>query len=93
MATPGNFGRGSTGPDQFFLGITRAPPSAPGRGRAQGPVPVRRNPNPQTTEHERAADESGSQFKGFLFSKAIRGPACSSSVRSQFHSSAFDSWV
>ena len=52
MATPGNFGGGSTGPDQIFLGITRAPPSAPGRGRAQSPV--RRNPNPQTTEHEAA---------------------------------------
>jgi hypothetical protein len=56
MATPGNFGGGSTGPDQIFLGITRAPPSAPGRGRAQRPV--RRNPKPQTTEHERqTADE------------------------------------
>jgi hypothetical protein len=28
MATPGNFGGGSTGPDQIFLGITGAPPSA-----------------------------------------------------------------
>jgi hypothetical protein len=44
-------GGGGTGPDQIFLGITRAPASAPGRGRAQSPV--RRNPNPQTTEHER----------------------------------------
>jgi hypothetical protein len=51
MATPGNFGGGSTGPDQIFLGITRAPPSAPGRGRAQSPV--RQNPNPQATKHER----------------------------------------
>jgi hypothetical protein len=64
MATPGNFGGGSTGPDQIFLGIARAPPSAPGRGRAQSPV--RRNPNPQTTEHE--AHESGSQFEVLLFS-------------------------
>jgi hypothetical protein len=71
MATLGNFGGGSTGPDQIFLGITRAPPSASGRGRAQSPV--RRNPNPQTTEHEPA--ESGSQLEGFLFSKAIRGLA------------------
>jgi hypothetical protein len=30
MATPGNFGGGSTGPDQIFLGITGTPPSAPG---------------------------------------------------------------
>jgi hypothetical protein len=58
MATPGNFGGGSTGPDQGFLGITRAPPSAPGRGRAQSPV--RRNPDPQTTEHE-----SGSHSRSF----------------------------
>jgi hypothetical protein len=49
MATPGDFGGGSTGPGQVFLGITRAPPSAPGRGCVQGPV--RRNPNPQATEH------------------------------------------
>jgi hypothetical protein len=41
MATPGNFGGGSTGPDHIFLGITRATPSAPGRGRAQSPVRVK----------------------------------------------------
>jgi hypothetical protein len=55
MATPKNFGGGSrkhTVPDQLFLGITRAPPSPPGRGRAQNPV--RRNPNPQATKHEAA---------------------------------------
>jgi hypothetical protein len=46
MATPGNFGGGGIGPDQIFLGITRAQASAPGRGRAQSPV--RQKPNPQT---------------------------------------------
>jgi hypothetical protein len=53
---------GSTGPDQGFLDITRAPSSAPGRGRARGPV--RRNPNPQTTDHRaRRQHESGSQSR------------------------------
>jgi hypothetical protein len=60
MATPGNSGGGSAGPDQIFLGITHnegaaKAPSAPGRGRAQSPL--RRNPNPQTTEHEAATRE------------------------------------
>jgi hypothetical protein len=50
MATPGAFGRGSTGPDQIFLGITEAPPSAPG-GRAL--CAVQQKPNPQATKHER----------------------------------------
>jgi hypothetical protein len=59
MTTPGNFGGGSTGPDpdQIFLGITRAPPSAPGRGRGRAQGPVRQNPNPQATEHEAAAPQ------------------------------------
>jgi hypothetical protein len=40
MATPGNFGGGSKGPDQIFLGITRTPSSAPGRaGGAQKAEP------------------------------------------------------
>jgi hypothetical protein len=51
MAAPGNFGGGSAGPDQIFLGITRAPKSTPVRGRAQSPV--RQKPNPQATKHER----------------------------------------
>jgi hypothetical protein len=41
LATPGNFGGGgggSTGPGHIFLGITRAPPSPPGRGRVQSPM-------------------------------------------------------
>jgi hypothetical protein len=38
------------GPDQGFLGITRAPPSAPGRGRAQSPA--RQKPSPQATKHD-----------------------------------------
>jgi hypothetical protein len=62
MATPGNFGGGSTGPDQIFLGITGAPPSAPGRGGAQSPV--RQKPNPQTTKHERQTRAARS--RGFL---------------------------
>jgi hypothetical protein len=62
MATPGNFGGGSTGPGQIFLGITGAPPSAPGRGRAQSPV--RQKPNPQATKHERQARAVRS--RGFL---------------------------
>jgi hypothetical protein len=53
MATPGNFGGGSTGPGQGFLGITRAPPSAPGRGRAQSPVRRNPNPRPQSTRQPR----------------------------------------
>jgi hypothetical protein len=57
----------------FFLGITRAPASAPGRGRGRAQSPVRRNPNPQTTEHERHTRAARS--RGFLFSKAIRGLA------------------
>jgi hypothetical protein len=68
MATPGNFGGGSTGPDKIFLGIARAPPSAPGRGRAQSPV--RRNPNPQTTEHEAATRAARS--RGFPFQQSNR---------------------
>ena len=62
IAAPGNFGGGSAGPDQIFLGITRAPPSAPGRGRAQSPV--RRNPNPPD-HRAREADESGSHSRSF----------------------------
>jgi hypothetical protein len=90
MATPGNFGGGSTGPDQIFLGITRAPPSAPGRGRAQSPV--RRNPNPQTTEHEAA--EGGSRSQVSYSSKAQEVcVSLGSSVPTQLQSSAFDSWA
>jgi hypothetical protein len=89
MATLGNFGGGSTGPDQIFLGITMAPRSAPGRGRAPGPV--RRNPNPQTTEHERQTRAARS-FEGFLFSKAQEVcVSLGSSVPTQLPSSAFDS--
>jgi hypothetical protein len=63
MATPGNFqfrGGGSQalgpGPDQIFLGITRAPPSAPGRGRAQSQLcGETRTPRPQSTRQQRAA--------------------------------------
>jgi hypothetical protein len=60
MATPGNFGGGSAGPDRVFLGITRAPPSAPGRERAQGAGPwalcgETRTPRPQSTRQLRAA--------------------------------------
>jgi hypothetical protein len=63
MATPGNFGGGSTGPDQIFLGIiTRAPPRAPGRGRAQSPA--RQNPDPQATKHERQT--RAARVEGFL---------------------------
>jgi hypothetical protein len=61
MDTPGNFGGGSTGPDQIFLGITRAPPSAPGRGRAQRSLcDETRTPRPQST---RGSHESGSQSR------------------------------
>jgi hypothetical protein len=62
MATPGNFGGGSTGPDQIFLGITGAPPSAPGRVGAQSPL--RQNPNPQATKHERQT--RAASHRGFL---------------------------
>jgi hypothetical protein len=62
MATPGDFGGGSIGPDQIFLGITRAPPSAPGRGRAQSHV--RQKSNPQATKHERQT--RAARIEGFL---------------------------
>jgi hypothetical protein len=75
----GNFGGGrgrgrgrgsSTGPDQIFLGITRAPPSALGRGRAQSPA--RQKPNPQATNHGRHASgirdtRAAARVGGFLF--------------------------
>jgi hypothetical protein len=68
MATPGNFGGKAQARTSFFLGITRAPPSAPGRERAQSPLcGETRTPRPQSTRQH----ESGSQLEGFLFSKAI----------------------
>jgi hypothetical protein len=72
MATPGNFGGGSTGPDQIFLGITRAPPSAPGRGRAQSPV--RRSPNPQATGHRARGSTRAARSRGFLPAIHNTGP-------------------
>jgi hypothetical protein len=70
MATPGNFGGGSTGPGQNFRRITGAPPSAPGRGRAQSPV--RQKPNPQATNHERQTRAAlAATSKVFLFSDPI----------------------
>jgi hypothetical protein len=60
MATPRNFGGGSTGPDQGpgFPGHNEsegATKCTAGRGRAQSPA--RRNPDPQTpTEHEAARE-------------------------------------
>jgi hypothetical protein len=39
MATPGNFGGGSAGPDQVFLEITGTPPSAKRQARRGGGAP------------------------------------------------------
>jgi hypothetical protein len=93
MATPGNFGGGSTGPDQIFLDMARAPPSPPGRGRAQSPV--RRKPNPQATKHEAARE--GFAVEVSYSSKAIghhyRFWVACPYPGTQFPSSAFDSWA
>jgi hypothetical protein len=70
--TPGNFGGGSTGPDQIFLGITRARSSAPGRGRAQkGPALCgeTQTPRPQSTRQH----ESSSRSRGFLLQQSTGG--------------------
>jgi hypothetical protein len=53
MATPGNFGGGSTGLGQIFLGITRAPPSAPGEGAPRALCGETRTPRPQSTRQPR----------------------------------------
>jgi hypothetical protein len=42
----GGGGAQARGPDQICLGITRAPASAPGRGRAQRPEPCAAKPEP-----------------------------------------------
>jgi hypothetical protein len=88
-----DFGGGSTGPDQIFPGITRAPPSAPGRGRAQSPA--RRDPNPQTTEHEAAARSSQLAARGFSYSLPKQGPSPSKAGLSVLNiaATAFDSWA
>jgi hypothetical protein len=90
MATPGNFGGGSTGPDQIFLGITRAPPSAPGRGRAQSPA--WQKPNPQATKHERQT--RAARIEGFFQQSTIGGmPVSPSNFRREGACSAFGSWT
>jgi hypothetical protein len=58
---PGNFGGGSTGPGQIFLGITGTPPSVPGRGGRPEPCAAKSEPpghKPQTTRGRRERLES-----------------------------------
>jgi hypothetical protein len=74
MATPGNFGEGGHRPGPDFSGHNEgANNQQVRRGEGAPRARVRRNPNPQTTEHERGT--SAARSRGFLFSKAIRGPA------------------
>jgi hypothetical protein len=78
MAIPGNFGGGSTGPDQIFLGITGTPPSAPGRGGETGGAqgPVRQKPNPQATKHERQTRAARSRgFLSAIHNRKTAGPS------------------
>jgi hypothetical protein len=64
MGTPGDFGGGGAGPDQIFPGITRAPTSAPKRGRAQSPV--RRAAKPEPPDHRARAALRAARKMGFI---------------------------
>jgi hypothetical protein len=73
MATPGNFGGGSTGPDQIFwvylsISTPRAPPSAP-RGEGRAP----RAPRGETRSPRPHAPPAPARLLGFGFREPTPG--------------------